>query len=96
MRRFAQAQKLHGVILVPRASEDQALADMLAEIGCRYTRIASIALDATSQTVITHDRDGAAEAADYLLSLGHRDIARSPAPAPTAPRSSAPPDLPTR
>ncbi len=41
MRRFAQAQKLHGVILVPRASEDQALADMLAEIGCRYTRIAS-------------------------------------------------------
>lgn len=75
VRRFAQAQKLHGVILVPRASEDQALADMLAEIGCRYTRIASIALDTTSQTVITHDRDGAAEAADYLLSLGHRDIA---------------------
>ncbi|WP_425527165.1 hypothetical protein [Xanthomonas perforans] len=25
--------------------------------------------------MITHDRDGAAEAADYLLSLGHRDIA---------------------
>lgn len=75
VRRFVQAQKLHGVILVPRASEDQALADMLAEIGCRYTRIASVALDATSQTVITHDRDGAAEAADYLLSLGHRDIA---------------------
>ncbi|GHH58906.1 MULTISPECIES: LacI family DNA-binding transcriptional regulator [Gammaproteobacteria] len=75
VRRFVQAQKLHGVILVPRASEDQALADMLAEIGCRYTRIASVALDTTSQTVITHDRDGAAEAADYLLSLGHRDIA---------------------
>ncbi|MEE7566881.1 LacI family DNA-binding transcriptional regulator, partial [Xanthomonas sp. Kuri4-3] len=63
VRRFVQAQKLHGVILVPRASEDQALVDMLAEIGCRYTRIASVALDSTSQTVITHDRDGAAEAA---------------------------------
>jgi LacI family transcriptional regulator len=25
--------------------------------------------------VVTHDRDGAAEAADYLQSLGHRDIA---------------------
>jgi LacI family transcriptional regulator len=25
--------------------------------------------------VITHDRDGAAEAADYLLSLGHREVA---------------------
>ena len=82
---------------MPRASEDQALADMLAEIGCRYTRIASIALDTTSQTVITHDRDGAAEAADYLLSLGHRDIALGHRPhAPTAPRSSAPQALPTR
>lgn len=75
VRRFVQQQKLHGVILVPRASEDQALADMLAGIGCRYTRIAAVALDATSQMVITHDREGAAEAADYLLSLGHRDIA---------------------
>lgn len=75
VRRFVQQQKLHGVILVPRASEDQALADMLDEIGCRFTRIASLPLDETSQMVITHDRDGAAEAADYLLSLGHRDIA---------------------
>jgi len=74
-KRFVQQQKLHGVILVPRASEDQALADMLDEIGCRFTRIASLPLDETSQMVITHDRDGAAEAADYLLSLGHRDIA---------------------
>jgi len=75
VRRFVQQQKLHGVILVPRASEDQELADMLNEIGCRYTRISALALDAHSSTVITHDRDGAAEAADYLLSLGHRDIA---------------------
>lgn len=73
--RFVQQQKLHGVILVPRASEDQALADALDEIGCRFTRIASLPLDETSQMVVTHDRDGAAEAADYLLSLGHRDIA---------------------
>jgi len=75
VRRFVQQQKLHGVILVPRASEDQALVDMLDEIGCRFTRIASLPLDDTSQMVVTHDRDGAAEAADYLLSLGHRDIA---------------------
>lgn len=75
VRRFAQQQKLHGVILVPRASEDQALVDMLKEIDCRYTRIASLAMDDDSPTVITHDHEGAAEAADYLLSLGHRDIA---------------------
>jgi LacI family transcriptional regulator len=75
VRRFVQQQKLHGVMLVPRVSEDQALADMLAEIDCRYSRIASVSLDQASRMVITHDRDGAAEAADYLQSLGHRDIA---------------------
>lgn len=75
VRRFVQQQRLHGVILVPRASEDQALADMLGEIGCRYVRIAAVSLDATSRMVITHDREGAAEAADYLHALGHRDIA---------------------
>ena len=74
VKRFVQQQKLHGVILVPRASEDQALADMLAQIGCRYVRIASLPLDSGSPTVVTHDREGATEAADYLLSLGHRDI----------------------
>jgi len=75
VRRFVQQQKLHGVILVPRASEDQALIDMLQSTDCRYTRIAALALDTISSSVITHDRDGAAEAAEYLLSLGHREIA---------------------
>ncbi|TWI05794.1 LacI family transcriptional regulator [Luteimonas cucumeris] len=75
VRRFVQQQKLHGVMLVPRVSEDQALADMLAEVGCRYTRIAAVALDEPARMVVTHDRDGAAEAADYLQTLGHRDIA---------------------
>ncbi|RYF67711.1 MAG: LacI family DNA-binding transcriptional regulator, partial [Comamonadaceae bacterium] len=75
VRRFAQQQKLHGVMLVPRASEDQALADMLADIDCRYTRIASVSMDDPSRMVVTHDRNGAAEVADYLLGLGHTDIA---------------------
>ncbi|MGN6328836.1 MAG: LacI family DNA-binding transcriptional regulator [Rhodanobacter sp.] len=75
VRRFAQQHKLHGVILVPRASEDQALVEMLKDIDCRYVRIAAVPMDDSSQMVITHDRDGAAEAADYLLSLGHRDVA---------------------
>ncbi|KRG68580.1 LacI family DNA-binding transcriptional regulator [Pseudoxanthomonas dokdonensis] len=75
VRRFVQQQKLHGVMLIPRASEDQALADMLADIGCRYTRIASVAMDEPARMVVTHDRNGAAEAAEYLLSLGHTDIA---------------------
>ncbi len=75
VRRFAQQQKLHGVMMVPRASEDQALADMLADIGCRYTRVASVSMDQPDRMVVTHDRNGAAEAAEYLLSLGHTEIA---------------------
>ena len=76
VRRFVQQQKLHGVMLVPRASEDQALADMLAEMGCRYTRIVSAAFDdSDNRMIVTHDREGAIEAAEYLLHLGHRDIA---------------------
>lgn len=75
MRRFVQQQKLHGVILGPRASESVALAQMLDDIDCRYVRINAHASEEDVQAVVTHDRDGAAAAAGYLLSLGHRDIA---------------------
>ena len=72
IQRFAQQQKLYGVILIPRVSEDQALADALREIGCRYVRIASVAMDAPENMVLTHDRQAGAEAANYLESLGHK------------------------
>ena len=75
VRRFVQQQKLHGVMLVPRVSEDPALAAMLDGIGCRYVRIAAVAMDRPERMLITHDHDGAAEVANYLTSLGHRDIA---------------------
>jgi len=81
VRRFVQQQKLHGVMLVPRVSEDQDLADMLADVGCRYSRIAAVSLDGPERMVVTHDRDGAAEVADYLQSLGHRDVAMITGPA---------------
>jgi LacI family transcriptional regulator len=73
--RFAQQQKLWGVILIPRVSEDQALAAALRDIGCRYVRIASIALDEPARMLLTHDRLAGQEAADYLESLGHRRVA---------------------
>lgn len=75
VRRFVQQQKLHGVMLVPRVSEDPALAEMLDSIGVRYVRIAAVSMDRPERMVVTHDHDGAAEVADYLQSLGHRDIA---------------------
>ena len=81
VRRFVQQQKLHGVILVPRVSEDQALCDMLDAIGCRYARVAAVSLEGPERMVVTHDRDGAAEVADYLQRLGHRDLAMVTGPA---------------
>lgn len=74
IRRFVQQQKLHGVILIPRVSEDQALADALRAIDCRYVRIASVPFDEPGRMLVTQDRLAGAEAAHYLESLGHRRI----------------------
>ena len=74
VRRFVLQQKLHGVFLVPRVSEDQALVDMLMETGCRYARIAAVSLDEAARMITTNDRQGAVEVAKYLESLGHRHI----------------------
>jgi LacI family transcriptional regulator len=75
VKQFVQLQKLHGVMLVPRVSDDPAMAEMLDGIGCRYTRIVPAASDpADPRLVVTHDREGAIEAADYLQNLGHREI----------------------
>jgi LacI family transcriptional regulator len=74
IRRFVLQQKLHGVILIPRVSEDQALAEALREVDCRYVRIASVPFDEAGRMLVTQDRIAGAEAADYLESLGHRRI----------------------
>ncbi len=74
IRSFVLQQKLHGVILIPRVSEDQALAEVLREIDCRYVRIASVKLDDASHMLLTQDRAAAEEVANYLESLGHRNM----------------------
>jgi LacI family transcriptional regulator len=75
VRQFVLRHRLHGVILVPRVSEDQALVDMLQEVNCRYARIAAVALDIAPRMIATNDRQGGIEVANYLESLGHRRIA---------------------
>jgi len=74
VRAFAVQQRLHGVILVPRVSEDQTLVDMLREVGCRYARIGALELDDAAHMITTNDREGAVDVAKYLESLGHRHI----------------------
>jgi len=74
VRQFVLQHRLHGVILVPRVSEDGALVDMLRQAGCRYARIAAVSLDEPARMIATNDRLGAVEVANYLESLGHRRI----------------------
>ena len=80
VRSFVQRQKLLGVVLPPSVSEDDELVAMLNEIGCPYSRIAALALEAPARMVVTNDRLGAAEAARHLADLGHHRIAHISGP----------------
>src|SRR3569833_884385 len=46
IRDFVARQRLFGVILLPPISENDQLAEMLTELGCRYVRLGSAQLDA--------------------------------------------------
>ena len=74
VRRFAEKQKLWGVILLPPVSENNELTRELAAIGCRYVRVSYGPLDVPERMVATNDRLAVREAADYLVSLGHTRI----------------------
>jgi LacI family transcriptional regulator len=80
LRGFIERQKPFGVILPPSVSEDERLVKILRELDCPYIRIASVMLDKPSTMVVTHDADGAAEAALHLAGLGHERIAHISGP----------------
>jgi LacI family transcriptional regulator len=80
MRSFIERQKLFGVILTPSISEDDRLVKVLQEFDCPYVRVASVMLDKPSTMVVTHDSDGAAEAAHHLAEMGHERIAHISGP----------------
>ncbi|BBF71768.1 LacI family DNA-binding transcriptional regulator [Sphingomonas bisphenolicum] len=74
IRRFVTRQRLFGVVIVPPLSENDALARMLDEEGCRYVRIGSATWDDADHMVASNDRDAVADATRYLIAQGHRRI----------------------
>ncbi|WP_188055684.1 MULTISPECIES: LacI family DNA-binding transcriptional regulator [unclassified Sphingosinithalassobacter] len=74
VRNFLERQRLYGVLILPPVSENEMLAELCREIGCRYVRMGSTALDTPEHTVASNDCDVVAEAVGYLISLGHRRI----------------------
>jgi len=80
VRHFVERQKLAGVVLPPSLSEDDALVDLLREFDCPYVRIASVLLDDAEHSIVTHDAEGAEQAAHHLADLGHSRIAHVSGP----------------
>jgi len=72
---FIQRSKLDGVILLPPLSADEGLVAALRAGGYNYVRIGNVAFDALPHLVYAADRESMADLSDYLVSLGHRNIA---------------------
>jgi LacI family transcriptional regulator len=74
LRHFLERQRLFGVLLMPPISENDAVAKLCADIGCRYVRMGSAALDSPEHMVASNDREAVREATQYLIAQGHRRI----------------------
>jgi LacI family transcriptional regulator len=74
IRGFVTRQRLFGVVILPPMSENDALAHMLDELGCRYVRMGSAVLDDAEHMVASNDREAVADAVRYLIGQGHRRI----------------------
>lgn len=74
LRHFLERQRLFGVLLLPPISENDAVARACEEIGCRYVRMGSVALDVPGRFVASDDREAVKLATACLLQEGHRRI----------------------
>ncbi|MDP1027670.1 LacI family DNA-binding transcriptional regulator [Sphingomonas sp. KR1UV-12] len=74
LRHFLERQRLHGVLLLPPISEDDAVAALCAELGCRYVRMGSAPLDDAARSVASDDRAAVRSAVAFLIEQGHRRI----------------------
>lgn len=74
LRHFLERQRLFGVLLMPPISENDSVAKLCADIGCRYVRMGSAPLDKPENMVASNDRQAVREATEHLIAQGHRRI----------------------
>lgn len=74
LRAFLERQRLFGVMLMPPVSENDMVAKVCVELGCRYVRMGSVVLDDERHMVASNDREAVRGAAEYLIAQGHRRI----------------------
>ena len=75
LHRFIERHRLLGVLLMPPLSENDRIAKLCDDLGCRYVRMGSAALDTPDRMVASNDREIVRAATGYLIALGHRRIA---------------------
>jgi LacI family transcriptional regulator len=75
MREFIIRQRLYGIVILPPISENNAVAQMCVEVGCRYVRMGSAKLDENKHIVASNDRDAVRDATRFLIEQGHKHIA---------------------
>ncbi|HEY0130412.1 MAG TPA: LacI family DNA-binding transcriptional regulator [Allosphingosinicella sp.] len=73
-RHFLERQRPYGVVILPPLSENDAIARLCDELGCRYVRMGSAELDDPDHMVVSNDREAVADAVQYLVTQGHRMI----------------------
>ena len=74
LRHFLERQRLFGLVLLPPISENDTIAQLCAEIGCRYVRMGSAPLDDNDHMVASNDLEAVRGATEYLIAQGHRRI----------------------
>lgn len=74
IRSFLEQQRLFGVVILPPISENDAIARLCDQVGCRYTRMGSAELDDPDHMVASNDRQAVRDAVEYLIEQGHRRI----------------------
>lgn len=74
LRLFLERQRLFGVLLMPPISENDAVAKLCTDLGCRYVRMGSAELDTPEHMVASNDREAVREATHYLIAQGHRRV----------------------
>lgn len=74
LRHFLERQRLFGVVILPPVSENEAVANACAAIGCRYVRMGSAPLDDDAHMVASNDREAVRAATAFLIEQGHRRI----------------------
>lgn len=75
IRNFVERQRVFGVVILPPISENDDLARLCADLGCRYARMGSAELDDADHMVASNDRQAVRDAVRYLIRQGHATIA---------------------